>query len=293
MTMLLNAYQAQKNGPFRKIECGDLLFVEYVCSPENPFEIRVLMEYDCLIFVTSGRKDYCDINQHFILRKDQALFCKKGGAIINNYYEEDFCGLFCFFDEKIIREVIESITFSDILRRNEPHSNSNLITIDVDLYLKESFNSLTNLLSSSHSGKKDLLKHKFKEILMHFLIGDKPNQGLLNYFYSKLDDDKVLMERVMNSNFTSPLSIMDFSKLCNKSESTFKREFKKLFGTSPGKWLSEKRLIYAENLLSTTSLTVNQVSYNVGFESVSHFIRIFKSRFGMTPEKYRNSLVRS
>ena len=72
------------------------------------------------------------------------------------------------------------------------------------------------------------------------------------------------------------------------SHSAFISEFKRMTGKNPSDYLKESKLYRAKNLLLTTSSSVLDVSYEVGYDSVSHFIKCFKKKYGVTPHKYRN-----
>jgi len=91
----------------------------------------------------------------------------------------------------------------------------------------------------------------------------------------------------MESNYTFNLSLQEFSKISNRSLATFKREFTELFQTTPGKWLTEKRLQHAQMLLQTSEKNVNEIAYDSGFENNTHFNKIFKEKFGIPPLQYR------
>nr|WP_281503845.1 AraC family transcriptional regulator [Arenibacter sp. F26102] len=93
----------------------------------------------------------------------------------------------------------------------------------------------------------------------------------------------------MLENFQYNLKIEDFAKLCGKSLSTFKREFKEYFNTTPGKWLINKRLDYSKVLLIGTNLTVSEVGYDSGFKNNSHFIQAFKKKTKLTPSQYKTN----
>jgi AraC-like DNA-binding protein len=90
----------------------------------------------------------------------------------------------------------------------------------------------------------------------------------------------------MEANFFSHLSLEDFSRLCGRSLSAFKQEFKDIFHTTPGKWLLEKRLEYSRYLLETTGMSIDEVCMISGFENRSHFNRTFKDRYNLTPAKF-------
>jgi AraC family transcriptional regulator, exoenzyme S synthesis regulatory protein ExsA len=67
--------------------------------------------------------------------------------------------------------------------------------------------------------------------------------------------------------------------------SVFKREFIVTYGVSPGQWIRDKKLEHAAFLLKNNMANVEQVAEEIGFESVSHFIKSFKAKFGKTPKQ--------
>ena len=67
------------------------------------------------------------------------------------------------------------------------------------------------------------------------------------------------------------------------SSPLFISEFKRQTGLTPKDYLLSKKLSKAKNLLLTTQSSILEISLAVGFESVSHFIRVFKKKYEMTP----------
>jgi AraC family transcriptional regulator of arabinose operon len=75
--------------------------------------------------------------------------------------------------------------------------------------------------------------------------------------------------------------------LVNLSPSRFRHLFKQETGTSPRQYLRELRLRKAEVLLATTFLSIKEIAEAIGLVSVTHFMKDFKERHGMTPRVYR------
>lgn len=73
----------------------------------------------------------------------------------------------------------------------------------------------------------------------------------------------------------------------NLSASRFRHLFKQETGTTPGRYLREVRFRKAEALLRTTFLSLKEIADKVGLVSLSHFMKDFKQRNGMTPREYR------
>ena len=65
------------------------------------------------------------------------------------------------------------------------------------------------------------------------------------------------------------------------------REFKSHYQISPLQYLHRVRIQAAKSLLVETNLKVHEISYEVGYENVNHFIAHFKKNTGLTPTEYR------
>jgi transcriptional regulator GlxA family with amidase domain len=91
----------------------------------------------------------------------------------------------------------------------------------------------------------------------------------------------------MEANFCHNLQVEEFARMCHRSLSSFKREFQRHYGTTPGKWLLERRLDCSANLLRSTRMSVTEIAFECGFEEASHFSRAFKTRFGHAPSEHR------
>ena len=66
-------------------------------------------------------------------------------------------------------------------------------------------------------------------------------------------------------------------------------QFKRKFGVTPGKYMLEKRLNDASELLLTTEFTVGEISNTLGFCEPGYFTKAFTRKFGASPKKYRST----
>lgn len=87
-------------------------------------------------------------------------------------------------------------------------------------------------------------------------------------------------------NFTKGSSA--FYKLCSKCPEHVCRELKKRTGKTVSDVVNEARLQHAANLLATSSKDVVSIALECGYESLSHFYRLFKKSYDLTPAKYRS-----
>lgn len=65
------------------------------------------------------------------------------------------------------------------------------------------------------------------------------------------------------------------------------REFRRLLGCTPTAYVNSLRIDYAHHLLESTSMSIADICYEVGFDSVSYFYQLFRSKYGMSPARYR------
>ncbi|WP_215223928.1 AraC family transcriptional regulator [Echinicola shivajiensis] len=81
---------------------------------------------------------------------------------------------------------------------------------------------------------------------------------------------------------------IDFQHLAGNygiSYSHFRRLFREKVGLAPQQFLINERINYAKRLLSTTNLTVEEISEKCGFQSVFYFSKLFKKKAGYSPKK--------
>lgn len=91
----------------------------------------------------------------------------------------------------------------------------------------------------------------------------------------------------MRDNLGERLTIDDLARAAMFSKFHFSRLFRKVTGVSPGRFLSAMRLQEAKLLLISTSLTVTEISHQVGYTSVGTFSSRFRNSVGVSPTTYR------
>lgn len=97
------------------------------------------------------------------------------------------------------------------------------------------------------------------------------------------DPHKVELVSFMEKNYMFNMPLEKFGYLTGRSLTTFKRDFKKAFNSTPQKWLTQKRLELAHYELSEKRRKPVEICYEIGFENLSHFSYAFKKYFGYTP----------
>ncbi len=126
--------------------------------------------------------------------------------------------------------------------------------------------------------------------------------NLIKHYVDNLDDRlgkihclplhlKHRLEDYIDSHLDSGMSIETLATITGYSRFHFLRMFKSTFGISPGRYVTQRRLLKARSLLEQNDLTATEVAFMCGFSSLSHFGSQFKTAFGMPPNSYRKILV--
>jgi AraC-like DNA-binding protein len=82
-------------------------------------------------------------------------------------------------------------------------------------------------------------------------------------------------------------AVRDLAAEFHLSPSYLQRLFKHQTGVRMGEWLTEQRLQRAAYLLSTSYLSIKEITHTIGYEHTSSFVRAFERRFQQGPARYR------
>jgi AraC-like DNA-binding protein/ligand-binding sensor protein len=99
-------------------------------------------------------------------------------------------------------------------------------------------------------------------------------------------------KQFINEHQTEDLSLEQVARSVHTSKFYFCKIFKRSTGINFTDYLSRVRTERARNLLLNPNLRVSEIAYEVGFQSLTHFNRIFKRILGQSPTEYRSQLVR-
>lgn len=122
-----------------------------------------------------------------------------------------------------------------------------------------------------------------REELVFILLKLKPE--LATIFFDFTVPEKINLEKFMLHNYKFNVSLERFAYLTGRSLSSFKRDFVKIFNTTPSHWLTQKRLEEAYFLIEKKDKKPSDIYLDLGFEDLSHFSFAFKKLFGFAPKK--------
>jgi AraC-like DNA-binding protein/ligand-binding sensor protein len=91
----------------------------------------------------------------------------------------------------------------------------------------------------------------------------------------------------IQDNFSEDLSLGQVAKAVNTSPFYFCKMFKRATGINFTEFVARVRIEKAKNLLLNPNLRISEIAFEVGFQSLTHFNRVFKKVLGRSPTDYR------
>ncbi len=291
--MPINFYEeVQASNFYKKVPIREALYAEFVCPATEAYS-PFWIDRHCLMYCTGGFKIFSTQAREFEVRPGTLLFTKKGAYTTKNFPDNAFTTLLFFLPDAFFRGFFSRyLHLQNRLKQPRRTPLEGILALEMEPALETYFHSIIHYLHNGAITDSKLLELKLDELFLHIFIQPQ-HRRLAAYLATLSANAHYKVRQVVEENFASNLKLEDYARLCNTSLSSFKRQFLKIYGEAPGKWLLNRRMDLAGRLLRCTQENVNDIAYHCGFESPSHFIRVFKQHFGQTPGRYREEARRA
>lgn len=187
-----------------------------------------------------------------------------------------FKKIYISFEQPFLKEFNETYEYTP-----QPKKTVNaVIPLEKNKLIENFIQSVILIFDEYGKIEGQLLDAKRSELLLVLL---KANPALADIFFDFSDPEKIDLEKFMNANYKFNVGIERFAYLTGRSLSGFKRDFEKIFHTTPRHWLVQKRLEEAHHLITRKNQKPSEIYLDLGFEDLSHFSFAFKKLFGHPP----------
>ncbi len=248
-----------------------------------PSKIQTNVQENLLVIVLNGRKKVSCGDYTTVISKGEFAFFKKGNYIMNQIITNDiYESLLIFIPDEYMREIRDF--YKTEIVNNTVSKNTTYIQGSAGKYLWHEAQQILLLINDDKYDYENILNLKIKELLLYLLSGTSADQAL-NFIYCCTDEADDLCT-YMEQNYEICQDISSIANALNMSISTFKRKFVRMYGETPGKWITHKKLEKAIKLLNTTDYLIADICFLCGFESVSTFNVQFKKNFGVAPREF-------
>lgn len=284
----MNIYEIHKANPgvFTQLTLKDQLFCYYDC-PQKEKILQLYSNHNQLTFTISGKRIIQHGDQRWVLSEDQGFIMKRGAFVQELPHDfTDWKVLVLYLKDDYLKSIFEE--FRQYLRLNDlPEVSASMLQqFSINPQIRHNYESLLPYFNHPQLLPDSIFEGKFKELLFNILTLPE-NRHILAYINQINDDYVIPIWEVMESNYCYDLNLAAFAEIANRSTSTFRRDFEAHYGSTPGKWLTNKRLEKARLLLRSSEKAIGDITFACGFKNVSHFSRIFKEKFNLSPSAYR------
>jgi transcriptional regulator GlxA family with amidase domain len=95
----------------------------------------------------------------------------------------------------------------------------------------------------------------------------------------------------IHTHLEDSLTVIELAGMVSMSPQHFANLFRQSTGLAPHRYVLGRRIERAQHLLSTTNLSLSEITLESGFASQSHFTDVFRKMLGTTPRRYRSGFV--
>jgi AraC-like DNA-binding protein len=148
---------------------------------------------------------------------------------------------------------------------------------------------IMNLSNNNCILNKDFL---YRSCLLELLLIIKSKYSdidIINNSISRIDKPTILEDVIayFHLYYGEKIKISNVTKKFNTNRTTLSKLFKNILGLSPVEYLNRIRISKANYLLRESSMTVNQIMIETGFNNRNYFNKVFKKHMGCKPSEYR------
>jgi AraC-like DNA-binding protein len=275
----------------KKIEINQkVVFETIVCNTETTFNFQ-LNDEAYFIYVNHGHHVAISPNEIIEVPEGDLGIAVGRSLIIKAYPNKEnqhYQVLLIHIDRELVAKAFGN-KFPDISRTPENEFSKDMFTGKPCVISKNYVDGIMHYFYNQHVVTDEILAIKIKEVLLLLLSSKKAEDValLLEHFVNKRTAS---FKEVVETHVLSEITLEELSQLCNMSLSTFKRQFKKIYNTTPNEYLFDKRLENSKKLLATSEHSIDEIALLSSFKTTAHFSRKFKEKYSIPPSQYKLTL---
>ncbi|GHN01624.1 AraC family transcriptional regulator [Cytophagales bacterium WSM2-2] len=272
-----------------KKDSNEKLIFHHYSATVGSFKGKSILHKNAISLVISGEKTMHFANTVVNIKDNEFHFLSAGNCLasVSLAKKDIFRSILIFFDNSVLTAFYlkHSETINKI-KRGKKVPSEGYVSFQKDKFIYNYIESLKLLFESGAKLSMEMRILKLEELMLYLL--EKHPYKVLSFQSSQIKDlDDLEIRKAVEANVTNPISLEELAFLCNTSLSTFKRRFQKIYGTSPTKWLIQRRMEIAQNLLKQNGKP-SKIFHQLGYENHSSFAQSFKQVYGVTPKEFQS-----
>jgi AraC-like DNA-binding protein len=255
--------------------------IQYSCYFSRSSKGEQFVPEHTLVYIISGSLVMVDNSHTISFNAGDFYFCRRNNLVKYTKCPPDtgeYQSISIYFDQQTLRNI--SLEYGYKADRHVATSAFQKIPSPAIGNYMRSLLAYETILK--HKGADDLLYLKQKEAILLLL---KLVPALKNVLFDFSEPGKIDLEAFMEKNYHFNVLLKRFAYLTGRSLATFKRDFEKIYHTTPSRWLQQRRLQEAYHLIKQLKKAPSDIYLEIGFENLSHFSFAFKKAYGIVPSK--------
>lgn len=235
-----------------------------------------------LVYVYSGEMLLKEQGNEISIKSGECIFIRRDhrvSFIKHPVGNEPFKSISLKFNRDFLRRYYQKLQSQTIPQNTKPLKSS-VVKLPKTPNLESLFFSIVPYFETDAEPQEELIDLKMQEGIISLLNIDKNFYPVLFDF---TEPWKIDILDFLNENYMYDLTMEEIAAYTGRSLATFKRDFKKISVLPPQKWLIQKRLEKAYEMLAGRDKKVTDVCFDVGFKNRSHFTTAFKKHYGYAP----------
>jgi len=274
----------------QQLSSNDVAIVYY--NEHTPVGRNLISFSKCAIsFILSGQKELYRGAECTLVTEHEAVLIPDGNAIIaeRKLNAQKYSSLVVFFPMELAQKfIVRYAKQNEYGHKASPTEKDAFLKFCQTPYITEYLNGLIHLIDKQLLIPPVLLRHKLEELFL--ILEESYPAQFFNIFKPLAADGDHQLRQIVENNILKNLSLNELAFLANRSLATFKRDFEKEYGISPGKYIRERKLDIAKHEL-TEGGALNDIYLQLGYENASNFTSAFKKQFGQTPKAYQSKTL--
>jgi len=266
-------------------------FVETQC---NGICLLTLSRY-AIGYVLHGRKRIYSGDKCRTVACGELFYLGIGRHYVENLPDErhPFEQIVFYYSPERLQRIIRHLTLTYGLTVSNKHSCDecrvqNVLSMPCWGALRGFFGSTGACLREEGLARDEAAENiKMTELVYH--IVSHGDCCLKSRILGNLDSSRERFEHTVYEYVFRDCPIEELARCTNRSITSFKKEFHRLFFMPPHRWFIRRRLMHARLLLISTAMSISEIGAACTFANTSHFIKLFKREYGLTPAMYRSS----
>jgi AraC-like DNA-binding protein len=268
------------------LNAADEVVIRSYKSGKDSVKNRIVLNQNMINLLVSGTKTVVYPDATAVVNAGELVVLSTGNVLTSELLTggQQFSSVLFYFSNELFNKFL--IKYDHLLQNVTPIGGKQpFLIFKQDNFIKQFIASMQSLMTVGSELPSAIRSIKLEELLLYLLHIDSERFRAIQIITK--DREQLQIKKVVESHVGQPITVDELAFLCHMSTSTFKRRFSEIYHTTPQKWLLNRKLEMAAELLRSEAESPSGVYLRVGYQNHSSFSEAFRNHFGHTPSDFQ------